>query len=267
MKKKRRGAGLTRRRALRVSQRDAGLLPRLPQLKAEHPLWGYRRIWAYRRFVEHCSVNKKRLLRLMQEHRLVVRPNPQLKAKRTAGGSKPRPLKPQEWWGIDMTKVLVEGFGWVDIVLVLDWYTKKIVGYYAGSPCTARQGLAALDMAVNRQFPEGARGQGLCVMSDNGSQPTSLAFRRVCATLGIHQAFTSDNNPTGNAGTERGMRTLTEECLWLQDWTCPCELSRAVGRWITDDNEHYLHSALGYKTPRQVAREYYSSPSPPCIAA
>jgi putative transposase len=43
-------------------------------------------------------------------------------------GSKPQPTQPNEWWGIDMTKVLVEGFGWVYIVIVLDWYTKKIVG-------------------------------------------------------------------------------------------------------------------------------------------
>jgi putative transposase len=203
----------------------------------------------------------------MQEHQLVVRPNPQLKAKRTASGSKPRPTKPNEWWGIDMTKVLVEGFGWVYIVLALDWCTKKVVGYYAGSPCTARHWLAALDMAANRQFRDGARGQGLCLMSDNGSQPTSLAFMRVCATLGIHQAFTSYNNPKGNADTERVIRTLKEECLWLQEWTCPFELIRAVGRWITDYNEHYLHSALGYKTPSQFEREYYSSHSPPFIAA
>jgi hypothetical protein len=56
-----------------------------------------------------------------------------------------------------MTKVLVGGFGWVYIVVVLDWYTKKIVGYYAGMPCKSQGWLAALDMAVNRQFPNGAR--------------------------------------------------------------------------------------------------------------
>jgi hypothetical protein len=43
----------------------------------------------------------------------------------------------------------------VSLVLVLDGYTKKIVGYDAGVPCTARHGLAALDMAVSRQFPRG----------------------------------------------------------------------------------------------------------------
>jgi putative transposase len=100
----------------------------------------------------------------------LVPSNLKLKAKRTPSRDKPRPTKPNEWWGIDMTKVLVEGFGWVDIVVVLDWYTKKIVGYDAGRPCTAQHWLLALDMAVNGQFPDGARGQGVSLMSDNGCQ-------------------------------------------------------------------------------------------------
>jgi transposase InsO family protein len=89
-----------------------------------------------------------------------------------------------------MTKVRVEGFGWVDLVLVLDWYPKKMVGDYAGMPCTARHGLEALEMAVHRQFPDGARGQGVVLLSDHGCQPTSLAFLRASAIVGSHQALT-----------------------------------------------------------------------------
>jgi putative transposase len=174
-----------------VSQRDECLLPRIQALKAEHPFWGYRRIWAYLRCVEHQPLKKKRVLRLMREHHLLVRSNRQLKAKRTPTRNNPKPTKPHEWWGIDMTKVMVEGFGWVSIVLVLDWYTKKIVGYYAGTPCTARHGLEALEMAVNRQVPEGARGKGLALISDNGCQPTATAFMQTCGILGIQQGFTS----------------------------------------------------------------------------
>jgi putative transposase len=112
-----------------------------------------------------------------------------------------------------MTKVMVAGFGWISIVVVLDWYTKKIVGYYAGVPCAAKHWLAALHMAVNQQFPDGARGKGLSLMSDDGCQPTSLAFMEACSTLEIHQAFTRDHNPKGNADTQRVIRTLKEECL------------------------------------------------------
>ena len=141
-----------------VAQRNAALVQRIRELKAEHPFWGYRRIWAYLRFVEQLPVNKKRILRLMREHELLVSPNLQLRAKRTPTRSKPKPTRPNEWWGIDMTKVLVQGLGWVYIVVVLDWYTKTIVGHHVGIRCTAQHWLSALKMALNRQFPEGIQG-------------------------------------------------------------------------------------------------------------
>ena len=250
-----------------VAQRNEGLLQRIRELKAEHPFWGYRRIWAYLHFVERRSVNKKRMWRLRREHQLLVTPHRRLRATRTPTGQKPRPTKPNEWWGIDMTKVLVEGMGWMYIVVVLDWYTKTIVGHYAGMQCTAQHWLLALDMAVNRQFPEGAQGQGLSLMSDNGCQPTSTAFMRACRTLGIQQAFTSYNNPKGNADTERVIRTLKEECLWLQEWTCPFTLASALEVGIADYNERYLHSTLGYKPPRQFEREYHLSHGSQFVAA
>jgi putative transposase len=258
---------MSRQRSPLVAQRDEGLLQRIQALKAEHPFWGYRRIWAYLHFVEQMPVNKKRVLRLIQEHHLVVQPQRKLKAKRTPMGSKPRPTRPNEWWGIDMTKVLVQGFGWVYIVMVLDWYTKTIVGYAAGIHYTAQDWLAALDMAINRRFPEGVRGQKASLMSDNSCQPTLTAFMRVCRLLGIQQAFTSYNNPQGKADIERVMRTVKEECPWLQEWTCPFELIVALETWIPSYNEHYLHSALGYKTPTQVVREYQHSQRAPFVAA
>jgi transposase InsO family protein len=232
---------------------------RLRELKAEHPCWGYRRLWAYRHFVEQQAINKKRILRWLREHQLLVTPNRRLRAKRTPTGTKPQPTKPNEWWGIAMTKVLVEGMGWIDLVVVLDWHTKMLIGYYAGLQCKSEHWLAALEMAVNRQCPTGVRGQGLALMSDNGCQPTSTAFMRVCGSLGIQHAFTSSNNPKGNADTERVMRTLKEEGLWLQEWTCPFTLASVLKTWSNDDNEHYLPSALGYKPPRQFERDYHLS--------
>src|SRR5688500_18723111 len=112
----------------------------------------------------------------MREYQLLVQPNLRLRAKRTPTGSKPRPTKSNEWWGLDMAKVLVQVFGCVDIVVVLNWYTKVIVGYSVGLQCKTQNWLLALDMAVNRQFPEAVRGQGVSLMSDNGCQPTSTAF-------------------------------------------------------------------------------------------
>jgi putative transposase len=166
-----------------------------------------------------------------------------------------------------MTKVLVAGFGWVSLVIGLDWSTKKIVGDATGTPCTARHGLLALDMAVQGQYPEGARGQAVSLLSDHGCQPTARAFMQAGRILGIPQAFTSDNHPTGTAETERVRRTVTEACRWRQEWPCPVALGRALERWITHSHAHYLHSTRGDKPPSQCEREDYSRHSTPFVAA
>ena len=249
---------MSRRASPRVATRNAAVLARVHALKAAHPFWGYRRCWATLRYVDGLPVNKKRVLRVMRGAGLLVTPNLRLKASRTPTTRKPRATAPNQWWGIDMTKVLVESFGWVYVVVVLDWYTKKFVGYHIGLQSTAQHWLQALEMAINRQFPEGVRGHELYLMSDNGCQPTSVAFMRTCGQLGITQAFTSYNNPKGNADTERSIRTLKEECLWLREWRSPFELAEALARWFESFNVSYLHSSLGYRTPEAFEQQHLS---------
>jgi len=247
---------MRRKEAVSTIERNLPVLERIKEIKTEHPFWGYRRMWAYLKYVDNLDINKKRVLRLMQRHDLLVKPDTKLKAMRTPGSSKPRPERPNQWWGIDMTKVMVNGFGWMYIAVVLDWYTKKIVGYYVGMQCRGKHWLEAIDDAVNQQYPDGVREHGLCLMSDNGSQPTSVGFMKACRELNIHQAFTSYNNPKGNADTERVFRTMKEELLWLREWTSPFELADALGKWIKYYNGFYLHSALGYKAPNKFEEEY-----------
>jgi putative transposase len=242
-----------------ISDRNSPIVERIRSLKTEHPFWGYRRIWANLKYIDRLEINKKRVLRLMQKHNLLVKPDTKLKATRTPSRAKPKPHRPNQWWGIDMTKVMVGGFGWMYIAVVLDWYTKKIVGYYAGMECKSRHWLEALDMALNRQFPDGVRDKQLFLMSDNGSQPTSVGFMKTCRELDINQAFTSYNNPKGNADTERVFRTMKEELIWLREWTSPFELTDALGKWIGYYNGKYLHSALGYKSPIKFEEEYQNS--------
>jgi len=248
---------MKRQESSRTIERDIPVVALIRELKTEHPFWGYRRTWAYLRYVKGFEINKKRVFRLMRRYELLVKPNRRLRAIRTPQRSKPRPDWPNQWWGIDMTKVKVGSFGWMYIVLVLDWYTKKVVGYYAGVQCTSRHWQEALDMAVNNQFPEGVRDQALSLMSDNGCQPTAVSFMKSCRELGINQAFTSYNNPKGNADTERFIRTLKEELLWLREWDNPFELVDELKKWTESYNQSYLHSALGYKPPAQAEADYY----------
>jgi putative transposase len=95
-------------------------------------------------------------------------PNLRLKASRVAQRRKLNPTAPNHWWGIDMNKVLINGFGWGYLFLILDWYTKKIVGHYGGIQAKTWHWLVALNATVQQQFPEGAKDHRLSLMPDNG---------------------------------------------------------------------------------------------------
>ena len=64
--------------------------------------------------------------------------------------------------------------------------------------------------------------------------------------------FTSYNNPKGNAETERMMRTMKEELLWLKDWKNLEEIEQSLRHWQKDYNENYLHSSIGYRAPQEI---------------
>ncbi len=142
-----------------------------------------------------------------------------------------------------MTKVLTQE-GWAYLVVVNDWFTKKILGAFVASRSRASDWLEAVNLAVCRQFRAGIReaeNLELNLMSDNGSQPTGLTFMRECRPLGIKQAFMAYANPKGNADTERLIRTIKEELCWLREWSSVEELKIEVEKFIRYFNANYLH--------------------------
>lgn len=238
-----------RKSYLAVTQRNTAIVQQIKSIKREHPFWGYRRVWAYLRYHHKLTINLKRVYRLMKDNQLLVRKNQKLKAKRTARHAKPKPTKMNEWWGIDMTKVKINGFGYIYVVFVIDWYTKKIVGYHAHYQSKSCDWIQALDMAINNQFKDGILGHKLHLMSDNGCQPTSTSFMQYCGILEVKQAFTAYANPKGNADTERLMRTFKEEIVWPFEWNNAIDFKDKLDEWVLFYNEQYPHSALGYIPP------------------
>ena len=205
---------------------------------------------------DKIRVNEKRVRRVMKENDLMATQTIH-KAKRTPQRSKPRAERPRQYWGIDMTKFLIPVLGWVYLVIVLDWYTKKIVGWDLSLRSRASEWRRALEGAIEREFREGVRDQGLKLISDNGSQPTSVSFMRDMATLGIEQIFTSYDNPKGNAETERMLRTIKEEIIWLNEFCSLEEAKQRIGQWIEIDyNKLYVHSKLGYISPEEFEDLY-----------
>ena len=171
---------MRRKRSQSTMQRDMQLLSMIKPIKSDHPLWGYRRIWSYLKYRQGYPVAINRVHRIMKENSMLVTPQVRLKAKR--GPIKPKPIasKPNQFWGIDMTKIRMATWGWLYLTVVLDWYTKEIVGYSLSLQSKTDDWLNALEMAVSDRFPYGIREavkeQRLFLISDNGCQPTSQRF-------------------------------------------------------------------------------------------
>ena len=240
-----------------LSEMNKNILKLILEIKKEHPFWGYRRVWAYIRNYHGIIVNHKRIYRLMEMNNLLCKKPHKNKATRTNMRPKPRADRPNQYWGIDMTKIMISPIGWVYLHVVIDWYTKKIVGWSISSGSKTRLWIKALEMAVMKQFPDGIRNDTPPeLISDNGSQPTSLTFAKHCKILGIKQIFTSYSNPKGNADTERVMRTIKEDLVYINEFESKNEFDIAFNNWVAKYNNDFPHSALKYKTPYQVEREY-----------
>jgi len=238
---------------------DERLLALISPIKAREPGWGYRMIWAYLKYRLGRQVNKKRVYRVMKERDLLVKPNPRLKAIRDNQNNrnKPRANRPNQFWGIDMTKVMIDSFGWLYLVVVLDWYTKKIIGYSVSTRSRASEWLDAVNMACNRQFPDGVlrKAEELSLVSDNGSQPTSIAFMRASSVMEIKQIFASYSNPRGNADTERVIKTIKHDFVWVREFGSPASFIEQFEHWVERYNTDRPHSTLGYRTPCDFEKE------------
>ena len=245
-----------RKRSCQVNNRDKDLLLSIERIKLSHPLWGYRRVWAYLKYREGLPCARNRVYRVMQENGLLCPKNKRLRATRTPLPSKPKAHFRNHIWGTDMTKVKTS-MGWVYIHIVLDWYTKKIVGRHISWASKTSDWLEALHAAINNQFPEGYRSADgvLQLVSDNGCQPTSVAYMKACSEMSVRQIFTSFNNPKGNADTERVIRTLKEEMIWPNDWDNAFEAKVMLERIIDFYNNDTPHSAIGYRTPQEFDEE------------
>ena len=249
---------MRRKRAKTRDALDAPILDRIGKIKADHPFWGYRRIWAYMRYRDGIVIGKNRVYRLMKEHRLLVPKNHKLKAKRYSTRPKPRATMPNQYWGMDMTKIKLNGWGWVYVHVVLDWYTKEIVGTSVSHTSKTSDWLDALNHAVCYRFPNGIESVSKkpSLITDNGCQPTSTTFMKNCSILGIKQIFTTWNNPKGNADTERVFRTMKDDLVWPNEWDLPFQFANDFHRWIHLYNTDYPHQSLRYNTPSQFMQKH-----------
>jgi putative transposase len=255
-------AGYYRHLAPKASKRDdADLRDLIQRIALDHRHYGYRRI-AHELRRQGLVVNMKRVLRLTREDNLLAlrrRPFvPQTTMSRHGFAIAPnriRGLTPtglDQIWVADITSVrLDEAF--VYLAVVLDAFSRKVIGWALADHLEASLAIEALDMALAARDPQP---DSLIHHSDRGVQYASNAYLARLNDRKIAVSMSRPANPYDNAKAESFMKTLKQEEVNARAYADIDDARRRIGAFIEDVyNAERLHSALGYKPPAEFEAE------------
>ena len=226
-------------------------------LRDRYRTYGYRRIHAILRR-EGVHINRKTVLKIMRENGL-TQPKVWRRPKRARRVEKMSPQRPNQSWQIDMTSFQLSSCATLFLVVVIDCFTRQILGWTLSRRCRASEWTAAVRMALDSSglgsssLGSREKAKGLTLRSDNGSQPCSRKFVEFLRQHGVKGQYTGYNAPDDNAYVERVIRTIKEEEVWPNNWDTFLEAHEAVESYIRFYNNERLHSALGYITPANAA--------------
>jgi putative transposase len=244
---------------------DTELRDCIQRLSLKHRHYGYRRIAAQLRR-EGQIVNAKRVLRLMREDNLLcLRACPFVP--RTTDShhgfavvpNLTRGLRPtgvDQLWVADITYVRL-GEAFVYLAIVLDAFSRKVIGWAIDDHLEARLAVEALDMALLARNPPAG---SLIHHSDRGVQYASGDYTDRLRARDIAISMSRVANPYDNAKAESFMKTLKAEEVNGKAYATLDEARRDIGKFIdTLYNTDRLHSALGYKPPAEFEAELSQS--------
>jgi len=248
-------ASYYRWREPKVSLReDADLRDQIQKLSLQRRHEGYRRITQRLRNLG-LVVNAKRVLRLMRNDNLLsLRKKPFVP--RTTDSRHPFPIAPNlikgliptgvdQVWVADITYVRL-GEAHVYLAVVLDAFSRKVVGWALEDYIDARLPLAALDMAIAERNPR----PGLIHHSDRGVQYACADYAARLAERQIQRSMSRPGNPYENAKAESFMKTLKGEEVDGRAYADLDQARGSIGQFLEEVYDaDRLHSALGYKSP------------------
>jgi transposase InsO family protein len=251
-------AGYYRRwRASAPRQEVIDLRDAIQRIALKNRFYGYRRIASQLRR-EGLSVNHKRVLRLMRQDNLLCmrkrsfvpvttdsrhgwRAYPNLACRMQPSGI-------DQLWVADITYVRMrEAFAY--LAIVLDAFSRRVVGWALESHMQASLAIAALRMALQKRQPPPL---SLVHHSDRGVQYACADYTAILDKHGILASMSRPANPYDNAKAESFMKTLKQEEVDGSDYRDAEHARRTIGRFLESVyNRQRLHSALDYRPPAE----------------
>lgn len=246
-----------RRGSTKRQREDEALLPSIEAIfEDSEKTYGAQRVTQELRKRGH-RVGKNRIWRLMRQNHLKVKTTRRFKV--TTNSDHKRPVAPnlvkQEFtatapnrlWTGDITYIWTNE-GWLYLAVVLDVFSRRIVGWSMNSRMTDDLVIAAFNNAIMKRRPR----QGFIFHTDRGSQYCSKRFGKLVQGSGGRQSMSATGCCYDNAITETFFGTLKRELIHHCTFAARQEAQSRIFRYIEGFyNRKRIHSAIGYHSPEQ----------------
>lgn len=206
---------------------------------------GKHRVFRLRR---QAGIEARRVQRqrIMIEHHKTAAPAPDLLVRCFTAPS------PDRIWAGDMTFIRTRE-GWLHLAVLLDLYSRKVVGWAMDHRPGQLLHLGALQMALAQRRPQ----SGLIHHTDRGPQYSTPAYRELLLQHGLRASMNGRKVPQDNAVAESFFSSLKNELVHHCDFRSREEARAAIFDYIElFYNRKRIHQSLGYRTPEQIERQY-----------
>jgi transposase InsO family protein len=238
------------------------LLDKIDAIACEYPRYGYRRI-TKQLHRDGFKVNHKKVLRLMRENSLlcsVKRKWIKTTDSRHFYRRYPNLIKdksarvPNQIWVSDITYIRINT-GFVYLSVILDVYSRKVVGYAISRSLNKELAIRALESAIALRNPV----KGCIHHSDQGIQYACKEYVDILEAKGFQISMSSKGNPYDNAYAESFFKTLKQEEVYLNNYQNFNDVAARIPYFIEEVyNAKRLHSSLGYKPPDEFEASYFN---------
>lgn len=240
---------------INTAEKEANVRDLIEQAQAEFPFYGYRRIYAYLKHQRGTAINKKTILRVMRKYGLRALIWRGFKIKTTDSehnhGYAPNLLPGKtltginQVWVTDITYIRIKT-GFVYLSVIMDLYSRRVVGWAISKNIDAKLCLSALEIAIEERRPRA----GLIHHSDRGVQYACHEYRKRLEDCEIVPSMSAKGYCYDNAFMESWFKTLKAEEVYLTEYETVEDVLKNVPYFIEAVyNTKRLHSSLGYVSP------------------
>lgn len=210
---------------------------------------------------EGLTIGKRRTARLMRDNNLKARQKTRFK--RTTDSNHNGPIAdnllaqdftcdaPDQKWGVDISYIWTAE-GWLYLAIVLDLYSRRIIGWSVSNRMKKGLAMEALQRAIALRQPP----PGVIHHSDRGSQYCSGDYLKLLAKHKFKISMSGKGNCYDNAMVETVFKTIKSELIWRTSFATRRQAEKAIGQYIDGFyNPRRRHSSLGYQSPLRFEAE------------